>query len=170
MKLRTFCKFATAAAALISIAGCSILDDPAIQDCERRLIAKLKAPSTYKRVNSRITDMPGENPPQVWAVIDYDAANVYNTPLRDTEICRYLKKNGGADLSRSLEAIEEERWSAEASQAATDAAAEASRAAEEAAAAASEAAADAALDASRAAADAVRDAKEAADDATRDIR
>lgn len=89
---------------LVFTSGCSTLEQPEVQRCEEQLLGKLKAPSSYKRINVRVTDINPKDPSDLvhvserWVTIEYDAVNSFNAPLRDTEICRYPLKNGQADL------------------------------------------------------------------------
>lgn len=91
------------------LAGCGSLDAPEVKRCEEQLLAKLKAPASYKRVKLSVTDINPQNPSDLknlterWVTIEYDAVNSFNAPLRDTETCRYPLKNGQADLWNAVE-------------------------------------------------------------------
>lgn len=118
---------ACATLALIALIGCDALLAPEIQDCERYIKAKLRSPSTYQRISARSTAMPKERPPQVWAVIEYDAANAYGTPIRDMQICTYPTHNGRADVTKYVD--HDAVTASEAAAAASSAASEAEEAA-----------------------------------------
>ncbi len=94
---------------LLGLAGCSSFEGAEVKRCEDQLVAKLKAPASYKRVSMHVTDInpdnPGDlrNPTQRWVTIEYDAVNSFNAPLRGTEICRFPLKNGEADEWNMIE-------------------------------------------------------------------
>jgi hypothetical protein len=91
------------------VGGCHSLEPRELQLCEATLKAKLKAPSSYKRVSTDTTYMKDQNPPQVWVSIEYDAVNSFNAPLRDREICMYpANKGGGVDWVQYEKAQDEE--------------------------------------------------------------
>lgn len=88
---------------VLALTACGSLEPEEIADCERYVQGKLRSPSTYKRVSARSTLMKDEKPAQRWVSVEYDAANVYGTPIRDTQICKYPYKPGlGADLSKYI--------------------------------------------------------------------
>lgn len=78
------------------LSACSAMEAPAITDCEDRIKRDLRSPSTYKRIKADTTDMRDER--QIWVSVEYDAANAYGTPIRDSRICKYPSRNGSADV------------------------------------------------------------------------
>jgi hypothetical protein len=71
---------------LLALAAC---DDAQVKQCETSIVDKLKAPSSYKRINitrSQI-DSSIHKPPYDSVTIYYDAVNAYNAPLRGDETC-----------------------------------------------------------------------------------
>ena len=76
----------------LTAGGCTKLADPYLDQCESYIQGRLKAPSTYKRVSS--TSSPMKEGAEYWVSVDYDAANSYNAPIRDTYICRFPAKDG----------------------------------------------------------------------------
>lgn len=88
---------------LVTLASCDALLPPEIKDCERFVIGKLRAPTTYHRVEAHKTLMDDLKPPEIWVSIEYDAANAYGTPIRDRQICQYPLVNGRADLSKHID-------------------------------------------------------------------
>lgn len=81
--------------AALCLTGCT----PApVAACENALKDKLKAPSTYKRVDYTFFRNDGAKPPEASVSIDYDADNSYGAPLRDHEYCTYaLDRSGDID-------------------------------------------------------------------------
>ena len=75
---------------------------PEIDDCEAQIVAKLRSPSTYKRVRADSLIMSDQSPPEIWATVEYDAANAYGTPIRDHQICRYPIVDGRADTAHPI--------------------------------------------------------------------
>lgn len=84
---------------LALLTSCSAFDPPEVKDCEDRLISSLKAPSTYRRIKASSFVIEDVKPPYQSVGIDYDAANSYGVPLRETRICQYPIKNGRIDLA-----------------------------------------------------------------------
>lgn len=72
---------------LVALAGCG--GSPAIKKCEDYIVAKLRSPSTYKRISADGTAVPYESPTKYTVVIEYDAVNAYNAPVRDRQVCSY---------------------------------------------------------------------------------
>lgn len=80
----------TATFAYLSTAQAGIFgfgDDPAIEVCEYVLKAKLKAPSSYKRITSNIIENK--------VAITYDAVNSFNAPIRGGKVCYFSLTNEG---------------------------------------------------------------------------
>lgn len=82
---------------LVALSGC---DKPEIKQCEEYIIAKLRSPSTYKRVEASGLRSPGEKPERYMVQIKYDAANAYGTPIREVQFCAFNLKGLGPDTSR----------------------------------------------------------------------
>jgi hypothetical protein len=61
------------------LSGCSLASEPAIRACEAVIAARLKAPSTYKRVSAVNRGADFE--------ITFDAVNSFNAPIRATSSC-----------------------------------------------------------------------------------
>lgn len=77
----------------LALGGC---DSAHVQDCEKQLLEKLKAPSTYQRIGvHQITLNAGEPPHYHLIEIEYDAQNSYGALLRDKEACRYRLDDKG---------------------------------------------------------------------------
>lgn len=91
-----------------SITSCARPVPPEVAQCEERLIGKLKAPSTYKKVKVDVTDINPSNPEDIehpkerWVTITYDAVNSYNAPIRGSEMCRYPLRGKEPDLANVL--------------------------------------------------------------------
>lgn len=62
-------------------------DDPAIEVCEYVLKAKLKAPSSYKRITSNLIENK--------VIITYDAVNSFNAPIRGGKVCYFSLTSEG---------------------------------------------------------------------------
>lgn len=80
---------------LLALSGCQGRDEALIDKCEAILLPTLKAPSTYKRIETTV-GLPEKNG-QRSVFIKYDAVNTYNAPIRETFWC-VIKKNGVADV------------------------------------------------------------------------
>lgn len=89
--------------ALITLSGCSTFDPPEVAACEKYLVAKLKAPSTYKRINASSVGVPYAKPTEWDVDIEYDAANAFNTPIRDHQLCQFPLSNGRPDTSKYID-------------------------------------------------------------------
>jgi len=105
----------------VSVAGCSKVEGwrhPEIAACEDFTLAKLKAPTTYKRIKASTIDE--QIPLETWEafeaerlgkmavefrdltkknqaaggvrsiLLEYDAENSFGTPLRGIEICKFM--------------------------------------------------------------------------------
>lgn len=81
-----------------SLASCSAFDPQEVKDCQARLIASLKAPSTYKRISLANEIVTYEGPALRKVEIIYDAQNSYGVPLRQTRTCRFPLKGSQPDL------------------------------------------------------------------------
>jgi len=77
------------------IAGCAEYTPPEVRACEDYLMAKLKAPATYKRVGFSSAATDGIQ----HVSIEYDAANSYGVPLRETQLCAFPIKDGQPDVA-----------------------------------------------------------------------
>ena len=75
-------------------------DGPEIKVCEDYILAKLRSPSTYKRIEVDGINVPYENPDRYHLSITYDAANAYGTPVRETQSCVFGLKGGKPDTSK----------------------------------------------------------------------
>lgn len=72
-----------------TIAACSGQAEE-IRDCEASLLRDLRSPSTYKRIKAETTRLTNKVGAEYQMVeIEYDAANAYGTPIRDTALCAY---------------------------------------------------------------------------------
>lgn len=61
--------------------------DIAITVCEAALKARLKAPSSYRQIYATII---GNS-----VILEYDAVNSFNAPLRDKKVCEFNQENDG---------------------------------------------------------------------------
>lgn len=77
------------------IAGCSQVpvDGPGIKECEDYVIAKLRSPTTYKRIKASGIGIPYDAPKYYSVTVEYDAANAYGTPIRETQFCKFPVKS-----------------------------------------------------------------------------
>ena len=82
---------------LIALSGC---DKPEIKQCEEYIIAKLRAPSTDKRIEASGIRSPWDKPQRYMVQIEYDAANAYGTPIRSVQFCAFSLKGLGPDTSK----------------------------------------------------------------------
>lgn len=100
------------------LAGCYSADTPLVQACEVALKKRLLAPATYRRVgvvesqsampleeyltNERSDSIKdfyrklGKQPVRARAIIEYDAANAFGTPLRSFADCTYEASSADA--------------------------------------------------------------------------
>jgi hypothetical protein len=81
--------------ALLSVTGC---DRPEFDDCEKRVMADLTSPSSYRRVSADTVRDTSKKPPIDMVSIDYDAQNAYGATVRDRVICQYFVKDGKPQL------------------------------------------------------------------------
>ena len=61
-------------------------DKQEVVECEKQLLAKLKSPASYKRVDVTVLEDKGK---VELIFIDYDAANSYGAIMRGEEVCNY---------------------------------------------------------------------------------
>lgn len=87
----------------LTLTACGILEPAEIADCEQYIRGKLRSPSTYERVTAGSMFKNVGKLAQSWVIVEYDAANAYGTPIRDTQICKYPMKNGYADTSTQID-------------------------------------------------------------------
>ena len=85
----------------IALSGC--FERQEIQQCESYAIAKLKAPSTYKRIDASGAPTPQDRPTEYTVTVSYDAANLYGVPIRETQVCVFPLKNGEPDTSKHID-------------------------------------------------------------------
>lgn len=107
---------------LAVLSGCA--DKPEIKQCEDYIKGKLRSPSTYKRIKAEGVAVPFEKPTKYTVSVEYDAANAYGTPVRDTQLCIYPIRDGkpvadhyidfDAGLSATADMIEEQADNLEA--------------------------------------------------------
>lgn len=83
--------------AMFTLVAC---DSPGIRECEELIKDRLKAPSTYKRI-SAFSGKGGVGAGRM-VQIEYDAANSFGTPLRQTDFCSIPNK-GEPTISPSIE-------------------------------------------------------------------
>lgn len=89
-------------ALMISAAPCMAEDpDIAITVCEAALKARLKAPSSYRKIEASIS---GNS-----VFLTYDAVNSYNAPLRAMKACKFNYKNMHFTLGIQTSSLEYER-------------------------------------------------------------
>jgi hypothetical protein len=79
----------------MALVSCSAFENPALEDCERYIQGKLRSPSTYKRTSWSGSAM--KNGDEYWVSVQYDAANAYGTPVRDTQLCQFPAFKGQPD-------------------------------------------------------------------------
>jgi hypothetical protein len=94
---------ALALATALTLSACGRVEPSEIAECEKYIQNKLRSPSTYKRIAADSTPMKDRKPQEQWVSIEYDAANAYGTPIRDTQICKYPYRNGRADTSSYID-------------------------------------------------------------------
>ena len=69
-------------------------EDSAILACESVIRSELIAPKTYERVSSSIVRNS--------VLINYDASNMHNAPLRNTWECRFTRSESGWALQKEF--------------------------------------------------------------------
>ncbi|WP_037462616.1 hypothetical protein [Sphingobium herbicidovorans] len=87
-------------AMLWAVGSCSMPENEAVKACEDFILTKLRSPSTYKRIEASGSLVPFDKPETFTAVVEYDAANAYGTPIRDRQVCVFGLKDGKPDTSR----------------------------------------------------------------------
>lgn len=88
------------ATALI-LTGCA-RSSPQIEACEQSLKWSLKTPDSYKRINASGIKIPDHKPPYYSVSIEYDAANVYGTLIRETKLCAFKLDASGAPTTDEI--------------------------------------------------------------------
>lgn len=78
------------AGAALLLSGCGVSQAAEVEDCERRLINGVAAPSTYKRISVESNDLSKVGPKHQAVTIKYDISNDKGVPVRQTAMCRYL--------------------------------------------------------------------------------
>lgn len=81
--------------ALMMLGGC-VTDPPEVKQCESSLLAKLKSPATYKRINVSNIRIADKKAQYQSVEITYDSQNSYGALIRDTERCFYPVENNGS--------------------------------------------------------------------------
>lgn len=76
--------------------------DSAVLACETLIKSELIAPKTYERVSTSVVGTT--------VLVNYDAANIYNTPLRSTSECHFAWSESGWTLQKNFS---EEKMKAE---------------------------------------------------------
>jgi len=89
---------------LILLVGCDAPDVPEITHYENALKVKLKAPASYKRVSAHAFGFPSSNPTEQHVLIEFDAVNDFDVPLRSAEACVYPIRGGKIDFNVPNEA------------------------------------------------------------------
>lgn len=101
-----------------ALVGCSV-QSAEVKQCEDYLLAKLKAPATYKQVEASSIGIPFDKPKEWSVIIKYDAANTYGTPIRESQICIFPVKDGRPVTGGYINF--DDRFAGEASKAADEA-------------------------------------------------
>ena len=83
----------------LGLAACDTPERRAIEQCESHIKGKLRSPSTYKRIEASGIGVPFQKPEKYSVSVEYDAANVYGTPIRDRQLCVFALKDGKPDTS-----------------------------------------------------------------------
>ncbi len=87
--------------AVYGLAGCG--DRPEISQCEQYVLGKLKAPSTYKRIAASGMGVPYPKPKQYTVTVEYDAANSFGVPIRETQVCVFPLSGDRPDTSKYID-------------------------------------------------------------------
>lgn len=77
---------------LAAAVGCERPDQDAIAACETFVKEQLRSPSLYKRIKADAFLADGKE--EGWVSVEYDAANVYGTPIRERQTCRFPAPGG----------------------------------------------------------------------------
>ena len=85
---------ATIVLVTLVMGGCSRQSEP-VRACEAQLLPTLKAPSTYKLIESTVGLQIKDGTQDV--LLRYDAANTYNTPIRSVFWCEFNPSTGSAE-------------------------------------------------------------------------
>ena len=91
--------------ALGLLAGChgGFFDPPEIAQCEKYILAKLKSPGSYKRIEASSLGIPFQKP-EYWTVgIDYDTVDSHNTPVHVGQVCDFPLADGKPDTSKYID-------------------------------------------------------------------
>lgn len=86
-----------ALSAFLLLCGCGPLSSNFVVACEDQIKQRLKSPSSYNRVDMRVTKaVPGgEGTPTHFSLfITYEASNSFGVMLRDQALCTYVSKDG----------------------------------------------------------------------------
>lgn len=78
--------------ATLMLAACGGPNDAAIEACETFIQERLRSPSTYKRISTNAFIAVDRK--SGWVTVEYDAANAFGTPIRDTQICAFDTPEG----------------------------------------------------------------------------
>jgi hypothetical protein len=92
-------------AALGMLTGCHSLnpDPPEIAQCEKYILAKLKAPGTYKRNEASSLGIPFQKPTYWMVGIDYSSADTGSAPAPGGQVCTFPLANGRPDTSKYID-------------------------------------------------------------------
>lgn len=71
------------------LSSCGVLDAPGVKACEDYLLARLKTPSTYKRIKAGSVLLEDAKYRYQSVDIEYDAENSYGALMRETQSCYY---------------------------------------------------------------------------------
>jgi hypothetical protein len=92
-------------AGLALLTGChgGLFDPPEITQCEKYILAKLKPPRSYKRVQVDSLGIPFQKP-EYWTVgIAYDTVDAHNATVHDSQVCDFPLANGKPDTSKYID-------------------------------------------------------------------
>lgn len=87
----------------LALGSCSSVEPAEIKQCEDYLVAKLKAPATYKRIEASSFVDSDHKPPRQTVIIQYDAVNSYNAPIRDMQVCQFAVAKGRPDTGNYID-------------------------------------------------------------------
>jgi hypothetical protein len=87
---------------VLILSGCQ--QNAAISACETFIKERLRAPSTYKKISddgvSSAFEFDGKTIKMV--TIEYDAANAYGTPIRESQQCTFEVDKSGSFVEKDL--------------------------------------------------------------------